>query len=73
MSISMLYFLQGFFFVVIFMSILEIQALNQKHFDKIDRELDDLINFLKNKKNYWEEDEFLNPPTPNPETILDKE
>tara|TARA_Y100000592_G_C5259993_1_gene216878 strand:- start:52 stop:219 length:168 start_codon:yes stop_codon:yes gene_type:complete len=55
------------------MSILEIQALNQKHFDKIDRELDDLINFLKNKKNYWEEDEFLNPPTPNPETILDKE
>ena len=73
MSISMLYFLQAFFFVIIFMSILEIQTLNKKHFDKIDRELDDLIKHLNNKNNYWDQDDFLNPPVPNPKTILDKD
>ena len=73
MSISMLYFLQGFFFIIIFMSILEIQTLHKKHFDKIDQELDDLVKFLKNKNNYWDQDDFLNPPAPNPETILDKD
>lgn len=73
MSIAMLYFLQAFFFVIIFMSILEIQTLNKKHFDKIDRELDDLIKHLNNKNNYWDQDDFLNPPTPNPKTILDKD
>lgn len=72
MSLTFLYMLQAFFFTIIFFTLLEIQTLTKKHYDKTEKLIDDLILTLKNKNNYWDKPEFLNPPVPDIKTSLEK-
>ena len=72
MSLTFLYMFQAFFFTIIFFTLLEIQTLTKKHYDKTERLVDDLIITLKEKNNYWDKPEFLDPPAPEVKNILEK-